>query len=407
MESELTREEIIRLLEKNAKSWLHEKVFKNKFPEIYNDLQKHTFPEDFHFVKKLYHYFQNDFELKLGVCPECGKRCYFKNFIEGYCKYCSHKCSHNSIKVKEQTIQTNRKNNGCDYPMQSAAVKEKSKQTCMRKYGVHHTGAAKECIEKRQHTCEEKYQSKTPFGNKKIQEKIKQTNLKTRGVENPSQDKKVQEKIEATMLKKHGVRRYGKLESGKQKMIERSTETKRKKTLEKNKDILEIFDDCFIVKCAIPNCKCGGQYRISKYMYFLRKRNKQECCVYANPISKHYSYEEKDLLKYISEIYNGNILENNKKVLDGQEIDIYLPDLKIGFEFNGDYWHMNPKFHKKDEILEQSGASAEEIWKFDKYKIDLAKNKGVDLYIIWEDDWLNNNEFTKQYIKELIHAKMV
>ncbi len=42
-------------------------------------------------------------------------------------------------------------------------------------------------------------------------------------------------------------------------------------------------------------------------------------------------------MNIISDFYKGEIIQNYK--IDRQEIDIYLPDLKIGFEFNGLYWH--------------------------------------------------------------------
>ena len=400
----MDKNEIVQILINN-RNWLSERVFRKKFPEIYKDFLNYRYDESFPFKQKLYHYLHDDFDLKLGVCPECGNRCFFKNFYDGYCGYCSPKCAGNSKEVREKIKRANREKFGCDYPMQSGKVREKSRETCLEKYGVHHTGAARECIAKRHKTCEEKYGSASPFSDKNVQEKIKETNLEKYGVENVFQNKEIQEKIKNTMLDKYGTEKYGKTESGRKDITEKVTKTKRQKSLDKDKNILKISDTEFTVKCDIPGCKCGGQYTISKYLYHMRKRNNQECCIFTNPISKHYSYEEKELLTYISRIYNGIILENNKKALDGQEIDIFLPDLNIGFEFNGDYWHMNPVFHKENEILAQSGLTAKEIWANDKYKTELAESKNIKLYTVWENDWLNDNENTKRKIKELIYAE--
>jgi len=46
-----------------------------------------------------------------------------------------------------------------------------------------------------------------------------------------------------------------------------------------------------------------------------------------------------------------------QKWYDGKEIDVLLPDLKLGFEFNGEYWHSPDKkkigyhFSKSREAL--------------------------------------------------------
>ena len=52
--------------------------------------------------------------------------------------------------------------------------------------------------------------------------------------------------------------------------------------------------------------------------------------------------------------------------LDGLEIDIYLPELKIGFEFNGDYWHMNPLMYRYDDENSSSHMKAIEQWEKDR-----------------------------------------
>lgn len=74
-----------------------ENNFKKSFNDIYNDLITWSFPDYFKFSQKLYHYFNDDKKLKLGKCIECGKQCSFRGFIRGYSKYCSNKCSNNSL----------------------------------------------------------------------------------------------------------------------------------------------------------------------------------------------------------------------------------------------------------------------------------------------------------------------
>lgn len=56
-------------------------------------------------------------------------------------------------------------------------------------------------------------------------------------------------------------------------------------------------------------------------------------------------------------------------------------------EYNGDYWHCNPKKYNKDYFNARIRMTAEEKWKKDEKKIQYAKDNGYDVLIIWEDDY--------------------
>lgn len=81
------------------------------------------------------------------------------------------------------------------------------------------------------------------------------------------------------------------------------------------------------------------------------------------------------------------VVPNDKTVLDGKHIDIYVPSLRLGFEYNGNYWH-------KDKG-DPDGPSAS------KEKLALAK--GVKLYTIWEDDWVNDRSTWEEFIVRAIN----
>lgn len=70
------------------------------------------------------------------------------------------------------------------------------------------------------------------------------------------------------------------------------------------------------------------------------------------------------------------------------EIDIYLPVLKLGFEFNGLYWHSN-KFRHKNYHLD---------------KLNYFKERGIRIIYIWEDDYLFKEDIIKSQIKN--HLKL-
>ena len=87
----MTKNELFDIITKKSSTYCNEKVFKSHFPHFYNEISALSFPADFKFSQKLYHYFHNDYDLALGICT-CGNRCNYKNFTEGYRTFCSLKC---------------------------------------------------------------------------------------------------------------------------------------------------------------------------------------------------------------------------------------------------------------------------------------------------------------------------
>lgn len=77
-----------------------------------------------------------------------------------------------------------------------------------------------------------------------------------------------------------------------------------------------------------------------------------------------------------------SVEENNRTLLAGQEVDIYIPFKQIGVEFNGLYWHdenHKPKNYHHDKWV-------------------AAKKAGIQLIQIWEDDWNHNPELVKRML---------
>lgn len=59
-------------------------------------------------------------------------------------------------------------------------------------------------------------------------------------------------------------------------------------------------------------------------------------------------------------------------------------------EFNGDYWHANPKIYSASDKIR--GKLASEIWKRDAEKISVASTAGFRMLVVWESDYLENRE---------------
>ena len=111
-----------------------ELLFKKRFPYHYQIICSWNFPSEFKFTQKIYHYINGDKDLKLGIC-NCGKRCKFKNYKQGYYKHCSNKCSQSDEHTVKQRISTNMMKYGTDNPAKCDDIKLKQIKTNNIRYG--------------------------------------------------------------------------------------------------------------------------------------------------------------------------------------------------------------------------------------------------------------------------------
>lgn len=66
--------------------------------------------------------------------------------------------------------------------------------------------------------------------------------------------------------------------------------------------------------------------------------------------------------------------------------DFLLPEQNLIFEVNGNWSHACPNIYKPDDLLPIINKSAEEIWDYDRLKIETAEKMGYKVIVIWEDD---------------------
>lgn len=72
--------------------------------------------------------------------------------------------------------------------------------------------------------------------------------------------------------------------------------------------------------------------------------------------------------------------------------DLLLNELNILIEYNGDYWHCNPKKYDSNYFHKKKKLHAKDIWHHDLLKKIIAEEKGYKLFIIWESDFMFNKE---------------
>ncbi len=80
---------------------------------------------------------------------------------------------------------------------------------------------------------------------------------------------------------------------------------------------------------------------------------------------------------------------NDRKVLNGLELDIYYPDLKIAIEYQGNYWHSFP-----DQI------------KRDKKKKKMCKKLNIKLLEVWDNDFMDKPIIIESQLYSTIIGKV-
>lgn len=145
---------------------------------------------------------------------------------------------------------------------------------------------------------------------------------------------------------------------------------------------------------SIVICPIHGEFLIS-YSNLINKKTVNGC---PKCRENGYSKKEKEIVDFIKNNYNYIIEENNNKIIPSKkspnrfmEIDIYLPEIKLGIEFNGIYWH-------NDSIAKSRGFNNKN--EYHKYKTDECLKRGIKLLHIDENDWINNKEMVLNIIKE-------
>lgn len=149
--------------------------------------------------------------------------------------------------------------------------------------------------------------------------------------------------------------------------------------------INNIFDKVII------GCKNHGDFLQAATCHINNKNGCPECA-FAIQVSR----AEIEIADYIKQFYHDEIINSCRNVLPyGLEIDIYLPKLKLGIEFHGNYFHTESRYGKTKHLR----------------KADLCSEKSIRLIQIFEHEWKDKKEIVKSRIKsflglnEKIHAR--
>jgi len=289
-------------------------------------------------------------KVKCDICDkekELSFQKYIKNIKNDNFYACSSKCAQE--KVKKTSI----KNFGKEYYMQTEEYQKRVKETDAKIYGCHHTQ------------------------NKSVKDKIKKTNLKLYGVENVFSSELIKNKIKKTNITKYGVENPSYSKEIKEKLSIINKENSNKKILE-NLNVLSINGDNYEMKC---DCNLNHNFTIHRHLLSSRKTFKTIFCTICNPTKSNTGLQSQ-LKNFVDELKIDEILYNTRSIISPLEIDIYIPKLKIGIEFNGIYWHNELNKEKNYHLI----------------KTEMCEKLGIQLIHIYEDDWIYKQNIIKSIL---------
>jgi hypothetical protein len=383
--------------------------------------------------------------------PECGNMVYVRKWeILSYpdkVHTCCKDCAENPLvlKIKKENFI---KKHGYEYPSQNPVTKLKIKEKNAKKFrGEDRKCANPDCnnivhikpcdlknhpdriyacsyecrkhpelVKRQKEKLLEKYGYVNPAQQEYVKEKIKKKFIEKYGFENVFQNEDIKKKSRATLKEKYGHEHIMQCPE----FLEKACKTRIEKY-----GIENLTGVCPTEKTKETNNKkygnswfFGSAYGKMNLDYFINKYGETDGKLLYEEMKRNQTRNSRSFGKNVSKIstdffeklitnsgidaekckYGENEIDLIQKNTTSRDItlsyDFNFEDKLI--EFNGDYWHANPKKYKPDSIIRMryNNVRAEDIWKKDHLKYLLAIKSGYEIITIWESDFIKYPSLT-------------
>ena len=114
--------------------------------------------------------------------------------------------------------------------------------------------------------------------------------------------------------------------------------------------------------------------------------------------SQHSSRGEQQLAEFVESLLPSNIevVRNDRTVITPYELDVYVPELKVAFEYNGDYWH-------SDKVVTANHKNFKSAREYHLHKFNQAATNGVKLMFVKESTWKKQQDAVKAKIAAIVN----
>jgi hypothetical protein len=269
-------------------------------------------------------------------------------------------------------------------------MKSAQKETSLKKYGVEHPMQTKEVIKNFKASMVKKHGVEAALQSKIFLDKYKLTAMENHGVENVlSKNSPIRAQIIESWINKYGVDNPGKSPE----VIDRRSKLKQENHYEKLKSL---FDSQEIEWLVTPEeylgyhfshhykfrCKkCGGGFESTVYV------PTDVFCEICHP-EKRITAETALHEFLVAELGGKTISRHNRVILEGKELDFYIPDLNFAIEYNGLYWHRDghPRMSKNYHLE----------------KTEKCNEKKIHLIHVYDCEWKHKQNIVKSIIRQFI-----
>ena len=352
--------------------------------------------------------------------------------------------------VAERIKQTNIERYGVENPLSSSEIREQIKATCLERYGVEFATQSAEMQSKSRKTCLERFGTEIAAQSEVVKERTRKTNIERYGVDNIQKSPDFREHVKQLNQARYGVDYYTETDEFHQKQ----TATWREKYGGNPWSSSEIRDKCNQTSLEIYGNiwpQCTDEIKQRQKETFIRHRAE---LIQDDEIRQNYLDFKRDPQKYIEDQHNqglgiddisaslgysdstliydfihDNGLENllrwsgmskieqdvvdfissldstievtvhNRSIINPKELDIYLPQYRIGIECNPTITH-NSTFVLGNAL----GAKSYNVTPPDYHamKTNMCIDKDVFLFHIFGYEWKNRHEIILSMIRNLL-----
>lgn len=303
------------------------------------------------------------------VCAVCGGTVKLKNLVDGFRRTCSVKCAANDSQTKNKTSSTLRERYGSHHTQNkqwtSAEVKKRKEN-----------GSFEKAIK----TLKSNIGATSVFALDTVKTKIEATNKERYGVKNPQQDPGVREKTRQTLQDRYGKNHSLPLLLGEKNPMKnrecvlssRFTKLSKKPwhEIEKHSELLFVgVGKPHLFKCRV----CENEFE--------SERLSARCRCTEKSIETQIATFIKDL--------GFAVKRNDRRILNGMEIDILCAERNFAVEVDGLFWHGERNLSKR----------VKNVKTYHSEKTRMAAEKGIALIHISDEEWSYQADIVKSMIK--------
>lgn len=339
--------------------------------------------------------------IKCVVCQEPKQKpVYLYSLTAGRCISCSRKCGAilkrdrslkkygvtnpgQSQQAKERREETNQQRYGGKSCLASKKVRNKGLETIQKEYGVKNASHIPEARKKAQNTMEERYGAKHTLKSSLLRQRVEETNILRYGTPIAIQSKKVQQKRANTNFNRYG---------GVSPQCSEEVRRKTKQTNMKKYGVEYPIQTRHIKDKSLQTHL--QRYGVEYIAQLPEYRNRlKEWCIH-NSDKLYTTRGEREILEWVQNFY-----PDACKYKDGtHEIDIFIPNINLGIEYNGLY------YHQESELIRRRAVDGK---KYHLNKTTYFKKKGIRLIHIFEHEWRDRQEQVKSFLLSAIGRNQI